>query len=231
MRSEHCQADSALGPTEMDHARAQSGHPAGFGMKHPLSHSKAELRARVCAELKKMSAAERAAESLRACALLKQQEVWRKAGAICFYAPLPEEPDVWPLLIQALAEGKTVALPRFDVRLSAYVPCRVRRVPEDIQTGQFGVREPREGSVKIPLKHLDLILVPGVAFDLGGRRVGRGKGYYDRLLAAYQGPACGLAFDQQIMSRIPVEPHDVHLSCILTPTRWHSVAGRRAVLK
>jgi len=78
---------------------------------------------------------------------------------------------------------------------------------------------------------LDLALVPGVAFDLNGHRLGRGKGYYDRLLAMLTGPACGVAFDQQIVSQVPNEPHDVRLSCILTPTRWHDVTGPRAALK
>jgi 5-formyltetrahydrofolate cyclo-ligase len=65
-----------------------------------------------------------------------------------------------------------------------------------------------------------LVLVPGVAFDLRGRRLGRGKGFYDRLLADAGGLKCGVAFDEQIVTEIPVEPHDVSVDCILTPTRW-----------
>jgi len=67
---------------------------------------------------------------------------------------------------------------------------------------------------------LDLILVPGIAFDLRGRRLGRGKGYYDRWLPALRGKTCGVAFDEQIVDDIPLEPHDVVVNCILTPTRW-----------
>jgi 5-formyltetrahydrofolate cyclo-ligase len=67
---------------------------------------------------------------------------------------------------------------------------------------------------------LDLILVPGVAFDLQGRRLGRGKGYYDQLLGALHGTRCGVAFDQQVVDEIPMAPHDMTLHCILTPTRW-----------
>ena len=66
----------------------------------------------------------------------------------------------------------------------------------------------------------DLILVPGVAFDLHGRRLGRGKGFYDQLLAAVRGTTCGVAFEQQMVREVPVEPHDIHLNSILTPTRW-----------
>jgi 5-formyltetrahydrofolate cyclo-ligase len=93
-------------------------------------------------------------------------------------------------------------------------------------TGKFGVREPVASCEKIVLKHLDLILVPGLAFGLDGHRLGRGKGFYDRLLAVLHGPACGVAFDEQIVSVLPVEPHDLRLNCILTPTRWQSDIAR-----
>jgi 5-formyltetrahydrofolate cyclo-ligase len=196
-----------------------------------VKRAKAELRAKVVAELKKMTATERAAASLQACALLERQAVWRAAKAVLFYAPLPDELDIWRLLEDALAGGKTVALPRFDAEQKAYVACQILRADTDVQAGRFGIREPRESCPRIPLNRLDFILVPGVAFDLNGHRLGRGKGYYDRLLAAFNGPACGVAFEQQIVRRVPNEAHDVRLSCILTPARWHDVTGPRAVLK
>jgi 5-formyltetrahydrofolate cyclo-ligase len=59
-----------------------------------------------------------------------------------------------------------------------------------------------------------------VAFDLHGHRLGRGKGYYDALLRALSGTACGVAFDQQIVTEVPVAAHDVRMNCLLTPTRW-----------
>lgn len=193
--------------------------------------TKAALRAQVRAELEKMTAAERAAASSQACARLEQQAVWRGAQAILFYAPLPDEPDVWRLMSNALARGKIVALPRYDEGQKCYAAHQIKDLGRDLHEGKFGIREPAEGSVKILLNRLDLILVPGIAFDLNGHRLGRGKGHYDRLLAVAHGLTCGVAFDQQMVSRIPVEPHDVRLSCILTPTRWQCVTGPRAVLK
>ncbi|HLP77584.1 MAG TPA: 5-formyltetrahydrofolate cyclo-ligase, partial [Candidatus Paceibacterota bacterium] len=79
----------------------------------------------------------------------------------------------------------------------------------------------------VSLNQLDLVLVPGVAFDACGRRLGRGKGFYDRLLADTRGIKCGVAFDEQIVTGIPVEPHDVLVDCILTPTRWIDCDSRR----
>ena len=197
----------------------------------PRSNDKAELRGQIRAALKAMSSAGRSAASTQVRDRLQQQEVWRKAGSILFYAPLAEEPDVWPLLAGALAAGKAAALPRFAGEHQKYVACRINDVARDICEGRFGIREPRADCAEIPLNQLDFVLVPGVAFDLDGHRLGRGKGHYDRLLASFEGLACGVAFDQQVVGHVPVEPHDAQLSCILTPTRWHWVAGQRAVLK
>jgi 5-formyltetrahydrofolate cyclo-ligase len=74
------------------------------------------------------------------------------------------------------------------------------------------------------LNRLDLVLVPGVGFDLQGRRLGRGRGFYDRLLADVDGIKCGVAFEEQVVSEIPVGPRDVRLNFILTPTRCVEVA-------
>jgi 5-formyltetrahydrofolate cyclo-ligase len=120
----------------------------------------------------------------------------------------------------ALTARKQVFLPRFMPRTNSYVACHVKFPDTDLALGQFGVREPSESCAQFPLNRLDLVLVPGIAFDLHGRRLGRGKGFYDQLLAAVRGKTCGVAFDEQIVNEIPVEPHDVLLNCILTPSRW-----------
>jgi 5-formyltetrahydrofolate cyclo-ligase len=155
-------------------------------------------------------------------ATLRQQivgnEHWQAATRVMLFAPLPDEPDVWPLLTTALAAGKTVALPRFDSASGGYVAAVIRNPAEEIMVGRFNVREPGAECETLPLNRLDLILVPGVAFDRQCRRLGRGKGFYDRLLAAVTGSTCGVAYDHQLVDEIPTEPHDVPLNCILTPS-------------
>ena len=185
-----------------------------------LSDSKDVLRQQVRAQLKSMVAGQRARMSKQACLLLEQQTVWKRAKTIFFYAPLPEELDIWPLLRDSLATKKTAALPRFDSATGRYVACEIADLARDISNGQFGIREPAGHCIAVPPNRLDLILVPGVAFDVHGRRLGRGKGFYDQLLVSVRGTTCGVAFDEQIVEAVPVEPHDVHLNCILTPTRW-----------
>jgi 5-formyltetrahydrofolate cyclo-ligase len=180
---------------------------------------KNELRRQVGKRLSAMTDAHRHEASSQARSRLAQQKLWQQAHSILFFAPLPRELDIWPLLETALSEGKTVGLPRFDPALKTYRACRIQHASRDVQIGNFGIREPGPDCGELPAQ-LDVILVPGIAFDLTGRRLGRGKGFYDRLLAGVRGTTCAVAFDEQIVDEVPVEPHDVHLDYILTPTRW-----------
>ena len=188
-----------------------------------IQDAKSRLRKRIRALLSEMPVAQREAAADRARALLAAQAAWRKAQSILFYAPQPEELDLWPLVNDALAAGKTVALPRFEAGTNQYVACRIENLAREIQRGKFGIREPNEACAIIPLDRVDLVLAPGVAFDSRGRRLGRGRGFYDRLLALARGAVCGVAFDEQIVAEIPVEPHDTRVNCILTPKQWIEV--------
>ena len=181
--------------------------------------SKSVLRKEVGARLRALTTTQRAAASAAAAVLLRKQTVWQQAQSILFYAPLSTELDVWPLFAEALEAGKTGALPRFCVDTGSYVACQVQDLERDVKPGHLGIREPIPNCRVLPLA-LDFILVPGVAFDLRCCRLGRGKGFYDQLLAVAHGTTCGVGFDEQIVPEVPVEPHDIRLSCILTPTRW-----------
>lgn len=187
-------------------------------MKNPL-------RQQLLERVQKIAVPQRAQFSAQACELLRTQPIWQNAKSILFYAPLPNEMDIWTLVSEALAAGKIVALPGFDAEENSYVARRITNLETDFERGRFGVREPKQDCGEVLLNRLDLTLVPGVGFDFRGRRLGRGKGFYDRLLAQISGTTCGVGFDEQIVEAIPTEPHDVHLNCILTPTRWHEVTG------
>ena len=188
--------------------------------------AKAVLRAQVRENLKKLGATERTAATAAAGERLRGAALWQAARTMLFYAPLPDELDVWPLLEMAMALGKAVWLPRFDAAKQQYEVCRVHDLVRDTRVGRYGVREPvGEGP---GLNRLDLILVPGVAFDLDGWRLGRGKGYYDRLLATIAGPTCGVAFNEQIVKQVPVAPHDIRMDWLLTPTHWQQTRAIRA---
>jgi 5-formyltetrahydrofolate cyclo-ligase len=181
---------------------------------------KSALRGLVRERLNPMSELARATASAQARALLATQMRWQSARTVLFYAPMPTELDVWPLVKEALACGKIAALPRFNSALETYVACRIQDPVEDIDTGHYGIREPNARCARNELDHFDLMLVPGLAFDMQCRRLGRGKGFYDQLLTMLHGPTCGVCFDEQVVEEVPVEAHDVRLDCLLTPTRW-----------
>jgi 5-formyltetrahydrofolate cyclo-ligase len=189
-------------------------------MTTPIQSAKASLRQQIRERLGIMTPQHREAASLKICSHLRQQAVWKSASSILFFAPLPAEPDIWPLLEEALAAGKTVTLPRFSPMTRNYLAARIQNPDQDLRRGLLGIREPTEAGAEFPSSRLDFVLVPGVAFDLQGRRLGRGKGYYDRLLADVRGAKCGVGFDEQILDAVPVGPLDVHLDYLLTPTRW-----------
>lgn len=187
---------------------------------------KASLRRDIYAEAQRHALPELAADSREMVERLRQQPVWQAAKAVLLFASMTGEPDVWPLIRDALASQKTVAMPRYVSRQAGYEIRQIHDGERDLQPGHWGIREPVESSQKFALNRLDFALVPGVAFDLAGRRLGRGKGYYDQLLAHVCGFKCGIAFDWQVVAAVPAEPHDVVLDCILTPTQWHPVVHR-----
>jgi 5-formyltetrahydrofolate cyclo-ligase len=193
-------------------------------MDAALNAQKAALRKQIHTVLLKIPPAARITASAQICARLKEQEFWKNAATVLFFAPLTGEVDLWPLLEEALAAEKTVALPRFDAAEQSYVACRVQNLRTEIAAGQFGIREPRSGCVEIPFGRLDLILVPGAAFDLHGNRLGRGNGFYDRILTEVRGVKCGIAFDEQIAGEIPVANLDMPMDFILTPARCAKIA-------
>lgn len=193
-----------------------------------LVQAKAALRAEIRNTLNGISPEHRAQASLQACERLQTLEVWRAASRLLCYAPRRDELDICPLIEDALAQGKIVALPRFDPLKGVYHARRILEPVAQFAPGHLGIREPGEHCPPIPVNQLDLILAPGVAFDLGGRRLGRGRGFYDRLLENVRGTKCGMGFEEQIRTSIPVESHDILLDCLLTPARWCDFRPREA---
>jgi 5-formyltetrahydrofolate cyclo-ligase len=190
---------------------------------------KTEWRRRFRAGLKELSREQREEDSARARDLLRRQTAWQQAGAVLFYAPTTVELDLWPMLDEALQSGKAVALPGFVAELGTYQAFAISDAGRDCAPGKFGIAEPGAHCPPMPLKRLDLALAPGLGFDVSGRRLGRGRGFYDRLLAEMAGGKCGVAFDQQVVGQIPAARHDVNMNFILTPTRWLEISKQVAV--
>jgi 5-formyltetrahydrofolate cyclo-ligase len=192
-------------------------------MEMGISKAKSDLRRQMRARLEMISPAVRAVESIELCERLKAQ--MPSARTVLFFAPLPDELDVWPVLELSLALGTNCALPFFDAEKKTYGARQLQNLTTEIVTGKFSVREPAATCVEIQPDRFDLILVPGIAFDASGSRLGRGRGFYDRLLEKASGIKCGVAYDFQLLEKIPAEAHDAKVNFILTPTRCVRATG------
>jgi 5-formyltetrahydrofolate cyclo-ligase len=171
-----------------------------------------ELRARVSA----LGPAERRAEAAVVEALVGGHPRWQAAACVGLFVPLPDELPLDGLRERAWAEGRTVALPVWREATADYGFAVVRHAGELRVGGRYGIAEPGAGCPELPVERLDFVVVPGIAFDLMGRRLGRGRGFYDRLLAHVRGWTCGVGFGCQMIPEVPVEPHDLTLNLVVT---------------
>jgi len=180
---------------------------------------KQQFRAEARERLAALTPAERRDGSLRIARRIESAPGFARAAGVLGFVPLPSEPDLGPLLLAAAAR-RLVAVPRWDAATGEYAPAQV--LPGDAWVkGPDGVPEPSPSAPRIGWERLDLILVPGLAFDRRGWRLGRGGGYYDRLLAhAPLARRWGVAFDPQLVAEVPLEPHDVKLDTLVTPDHW-----------
>lgn len=185
-----------------------------------LAEQKASLRLRIRRELNTVSPDERADASHRLRERIRAWPLFQQARTLLLTASLRDEPDLTPLVEHVQGLGKRCVLPSFDASTSTYVAREWTAPISHLAKGPLGVREPGPDCPEVPFLELDFILVPGVAFDSSGMRLGRGQGHFDRLLRrASRAIFCGVGYDQQIVPAVPVETHDIALHYILTPER------------
>jgi 5-formyltetrahydrofolate cyclo-ligase len=141
----------------------------------------------------------------------------RAATILLYVSVFPEEIDTWPLLREALASGRRLVCPRVDRSRWRLRLFRIRDLDRDLVPGTLDIPEPAEGCPEVDPAAVDWALIPGLAFDRSGYRLGRGAGHYDRLLPRLRAgtPTWALALDPQWVERLPVEPHDQPLDGIL----------------
>jgi len=147
---------------------------------------------------------------------------WQEAGMIMLYASFGKEVKTGELLQQALREGKRVAVPYCLREGRQLIASEVYRYPEDLRPGTWGILEPRKDTLRpVNPQAIDLCIVPGVAFDEGGNRLGYGAGYYDRFLPQLRPGALkiALAYDLQIVTTTYPSPRDIPVDLIITESR------------
>ncbi|MCC6676745.1 MAG: 5-formyltetrahydrofolate cyclo-ligase [Phycisphaerales bacterium] len=189
--------------------------------------AKRELRARAREAMAALPAVRRAEASRAACGLVQQQEWFRRAMAMMVYAPLPMELDIRPLVESALRAGRVVCMPRVGWEGRSLTPVAIQSLDDLVDGERFGLKEPRPGARVVAKDMLDLVIVPGLAFDAGGGRLGRGAGFYDRFLGSL-GPRAvkvGVAYEAQVFPSVPTELQDVRLDVVVTESRIVTVKG------
>ena len=144
---------------------------------------------------------------------------FQKAKIILFYASFNGEVKTFEMMNEAQKLGKTIGLPRISEDKGGILPVSVVSLAHDLEQGDYGIKQPKSDPAKVLNKDsLDLVIVPGIAFDQNNNRLGRGGGYYDRFLAELSPdiPTIGLAFDFQIVDMLSLqEGHDMPVSCVL----------------
>ncbi len=136
----------------------------------------------------------------------------RQQMTILLYWSLPDEVQTPSLVERLHQEGHTVLLP---VVVDDILQLRIYQGIDKMQAGPFGILEP-QGETFTDYSSIDLAFIPGRAFTTDGKRLGRGKGYYDRLLPLINSPKIGVGFPFQIVEHLPVEPHDVLLDKVIS---------------
>lgn len=188
---------------------------------------KPEIRTQMKAFLGSLTPQDRHRRSMAACDAIAQTREFRNSQLIMLYMPLPSEVETSPLAVKAWAEGKQIAVPRVDWERQRMDPVEINSLDIDTTTTK-GVREPVEGRV-VPLDLIDMVIIPGIAFDRRGYRVGRGRGFYDRFLAQkdFKGIRCALCFHEQLIGEVPAETHDVPMDLIVTDQETIHCPSRR----
>jgi len=180
-------------------------------------HAKQALRQTIRDWREGLAAADREAWSRAVHDRVRALDAYRGAGTVLVFAGIGTEVATDDLVRAVLADGKRLVMPRVgegDLVLHAVAdPAR------DLAPGVWGIPEPRPGCPVIAAETVDLFLLPGLAFDLKGGRLGYGRGYFDRVLAGAPGTKAALAFDGQVVEAVPQGPTDVAVDLVVTPTR------------
>ena len=143
---------------------------------------------------------------------LFNEEAFKEAKVVMFYVSLKDEVSTMSMIDEAIKIGKRVCVPVIIKEEKRLIAGEIKSRIADLECQHFGIYQPKAGHVKeVPLEDIDLIIVPGVAFDKKNMRLGRGHGYYDRFLCAVPNKTrtVGLAFDFQVLEDLPQDSHDI----------------------
>ena len=143
-----------------------------------------------------------------------ESDIYKNAKCMMLYMPLGNEADTLKIINSAFKDGKKIVLPVTNQESGIITPCYADENTEFI-TGGFSVSEPKNAEIA-DFSDIELVVVPGVAFDKKGKRIGFGKGCYDRFLNNTKATKVGFCYSFQLVDEIPSEMHDVSMDYIIS---------------
>lgn len=192
-------------------------------MTQPAPNAKNDLRAHHRRERRSVSELERQRSSVAIIRQIEHLAEFRTAQSIGAFGSMADEIDLWPACKRWIEQSIVLALPRClpDHRLAFH---RIGAI-EELKPGYRGILEPPEDAPRV--ERVDMLLVPGVAFDRRGGRLGMGGGFYDRLLADdFAGFRLGVAYESQLVDALPTDEHDRLVDALVTEAGVHRFAGQ-----
>ena len=180
---------------------------------------KKDLRKRILALRRSINKEELRLASDKITESILAWDCYRRAEKIMLYLAMPDEPDLDGVIEDALTQGKTVCVPHLTAAYGVMEAAIITGLA-DLARGKLNIRSPNPATLKtLDAGLLDLIVVPGVAYDLAGRRLGMAGGYYDRFLPrAARAIKIGAVWRQAIVDEVPFEPHDQLVDYLVSQT-------------
>ena len=171
---------------------------------------KETLRKQLLGRLLALTKQEIDKRSFKIASLLKNLAVYKQAKTVMFFYPLKGEADLRQVIREDLGK-KNICFPVVNLKTGELIPYKVKNLDNDLKQGPYGIKEPDATlTTEVAVSELDAVIVPGLAFDHSGNRLGRGGGFYDRFLSRLPAHTAtiGVAFDFQLLENLPF--HRVH---------------------
>ena len=182
--------------------------------------TKKELRQELRRRLDAIRTDELRARSAAVCQRLIELSEYKRAEIVMIFLSMRKEVDTSPIAQHCWSTMKRVLAPKVAWEQRRMLPIEIQSLTSDVSEGIMGIREPVDG-LPIPVADIDLVIVPGLAFDKAGNRLGRGRGFYDGFLSHrdFRGVSCALALEEQVVDRVPSDERDVRVQMLVTDAR------------
>ncbi|WP_273398664.1 5-formyltetrahydrofolate cyclo-ligase [Traorella massiliensis] len=169
---------------------------------------------------------DKAMKSLQIANKLKNHFNYQQSNHIAFYSSFGSEADTHEMILRALADHKHVYLPKV-VNKQEMDFYEIQTLDDMIDQNAFGIKEPKESCIKVKAEDIELMILPGLCFDLKGNRLGYGGGYYDRYLQGKMIYKIGICFDEQILNEeLETDEYDIQMDEVITDKRQLAAGGK-----